>query len=121
MKKTALAIFLFMALYHAGFTQKIRIMGSVRSTIDSSVLSGVSVVVKGSPGGTTTNMEGQYSIATAENAVLVFSFSGYAPQEVRANGQSRIDIFLQQSEKNQLNEVVVTTALGIKKQQKTLG
>jgi TonB-linked SusC/RagA family outer membrane protein len=117
MKKTVFAIACCMALYYAGFSQKTTVTGTVRSGIDSTVLRGVSVVAKGSPGGTTTNMEGLYSIQAAENAVLVFSFSGYAPQEVRINGKGGVNIYLQTT---QLNEVVVT-ALGIKREAKSLG
>ncbi|MDR3712735.1 MAG: SusC/RagA family TonB-linked outer membrane protein [Puia sp.] len=117
MKKAAFAIACFMALYCAGFSQKTAIIGTVRSGIDSTALSGVSILVKGSPGGTTTDKEGLYSIQTAENAVLIFSFSGYSPQEVRVNGSHRVNIYLQTT---QLNEVVVT-ALGIKKEAKSLG
>lgn len=123
MKKTAFIIALGMVFYYAGMAQVTQnvIKGTVRSAIDSSVLAGVSIVVKGAPGGTTTNMEGVYSITVPGNATLIFSSAGYSPQEVPADGRSRINIFLIQSEKTQLDEVVVTTALGIKKQQKTLG
>ncbi|HEY4205385.1 MAG TPA: carboxypeptidase-like regulatory domain-containing protein, partial [Puia sp.] len=123
MKKTAFFIALGMVLCYAGVAQVAQnvIRGTVRSSIDSSVLAGVSIVVKGLPGGTTTNMEGVYSISVPGNATLIFSSAGYSQQEVPADGRSRINIFLMQSEKTQLDEVVVTTALGIKKQQKTLG
>jgi TonB-linked SusC/RagA family outer membrane protein len=120
MKKTAFAIAFFMALSYAGLSQNV-ITGTVRSAIDSSILAGVSIVVKGAPGGTFTNMEGIFSIKASRNATLIFSSAGYSPQEVNADGRGRINIFLLQNEKMQLNEVVVTTALGIKKQQKTLG
>lgn len=120
MKKTAFVISFFMALCYVGFSQNV-ITGTVRSGVDSSVLAGVSIMVKGEPGGTTTNMEGIYRVTAPGNAILVFSAAGYSPQEVTVNSRSRINILLQASEKTQLDEVVVTTALGIKKQQKTLG
>ena len=121
MKKIAFAISLLVAFHYSGFSQTNKLTGLVRSATDSSVLAGVSIEVKGSKGGTVTNMDGQFSITVRENAVLIFSAAGYAPQEVLAGGKTRLNLFLQQSEKTQLSEVVVTTALGIKKQQKTLG
>jgi TonB-linked SusC/RagA family outer membrane protein len=121
MKKAALFTASLMMLCCIGFSQKTTITGTIRSAIDSSILAGATIIVKGMPGGTTTNMEGFYSISTTGNAVLIFSSSGYSPQEIPIGGKTRINIFLQQSERNELNEVVVTTALGIKKQQKTLG
>ena len=45
---------------------------------DGKALSGVSVKVKGSSGGTTTNASGQYSIAASPAAALQFSSVGYA-------------------------------------------
>jgi len=121
MKKVAFAIITLVAFHYAGFSQKSRLAGVVRSATDSSGLAGVSIEIKGSKGGTVTDMQGQFVISVADNAVLVFSAAGYAPQEVAAHDGSRITLYLRQSEKSQLGEVVVTTALGIKKQQKTLG
>ena len=83
-------------------------------------LPGVNVFVKGTKQGTTTNNIGKYSIRIAdENAVLVFSFLGYLNQEIVVNKQTRININLVPDNKS-LNEVVVT-ALGIKREEKSLG
>ncbi len=117
MKKAAFAISLFMALYCAGFSQKTTLTGTVRSGTDSSTLAGVSVVIKGSHIGTTTNSEGSYSITTTGDDILLFSFSGYSLQELPVKGKGHIDIYLQTTT---LNEVVVT-ALGIRKEAKSLG
>lgn len=121
MKQTAFFVFLSLALGSAGFAQNIRVAGTVYSATDSIALGNVSVIAKGTSRGTATNMAGAYSITVDKNAVLVFSSLGYAPQEVGVNSRTAINIYLQQSEGSELSEVVVTTALGIKKQQKTLG
>ncbi|WP_315815112.1 carboxypeptidase-like regulatory domain-containing protein [Paraflavitalea speifideaquila] len=76
-------------------------------------LSGVSVIVKGSASGTSTDLQGRFTINAPANGTLVFSRVGYASQEVLLKGQSSIDLQLQQG-KEALDEVVVT-ALGIKK------
>ena len=121
MKKAAFSIFLFLAFCSAGLTQNIKVTGTIYSATDSVALGNISVVVKGTSRGTTTNMAGVYSITVDKDAVLVFSSLGYTPQEVGVGNRTVINIYLLRNEANELSEVVVTTALGIKKQQKTLG
>lgn len=70
-------------------------------------LPGVSVVVKGTQRGTTTNAEGRYTLNVPENdVVLVFSFVGYQSQEVAVGTQTQINIGLKIDTKS-LGEVVV--------------
>lgn len=70
-------------------------------------LPGVSVVVKGTQRGTTTNQEGTYSVVVPDGAAtLVFSFVGYVSQEVPVNKRSQIDIRLSTDTKA-LNEIIV--------------
>ncbi|MBX2924791.1 MAG: SusC/RagA family TonB-linked outer membrane protein [Chitinophagaceae bacterium] len=120
MKSTALITFLLL-LSLISFSQDITVTGTVRSATDNSLLPGVSVMVNNSTRGTTTNNDGKYSIAVPGNALLVFSFTGHTSQQVQVNGRREIDIILEESTAGDLKEVLVTTALGIKKQQKTLG
>lgn len=69
---------------------------------------GVNIVVKGTTTGTTTDADGLYSLNTANisNAVLVFSFIGYATQEQVVNNQSVINVSLI-ADVQALGEVVV--------------
>jgi len=70
-------------------------------------LPGVSVVVKGTQQGTVTDTEGKFSLNVMDNqSILVFSFVGYASQEVIVGTQSVINIALKVDNKS-LNEVVV--------------
>ncbi|MFD1143613.1 TonB-dependent receptor [Larkinella insperata] len=83
-----------------------RIMGSV---IDQKgeALPGVTVLVKGTTKGTSTNERGQFELNVAdEDAVLVFSFVGYISQEVAINRQTKLTVTLQTDTKS-LQEVVV--------------
>ncbi|MCC7401753.1 MAG: SusC/RagA family TonB-linked outer membrane protein [Chitinophagaceae bacterium] len=98
------------------FAQTRTIKGTVRSS--QGLLSGVSVLVKGASGGTTTNNEGVFSIATRKGDVLVFSYVGYEQLEVLIGTSDVIEVSLVESSK-QMNEVVVT-ALGISRQKKSL-
>ncbi|MFN4146142.1 MAG: SusC/RagA family TonB-linked outer membrane protein [Runella sp.] len=70
-------------------------------------LPGVSIVIKGTQRGTTTDPNGQYRIEIPDaNAVLVFSFVGYLPQEVIVGTRTQLDINLKVDTKA-LEEVVV--------------
>ncbi|MDN3665310.1 TonB-dependent receptor domain-containing protein [Algibacter miyuki] len=53
---------------------------------ESGALPGVSVIVKGTTTGTTTDFDGKYSISADSNAVLVFSYVGYETQEKAVSG-----------------------------------
>jgi TonB-dependent starch-binding outer membrane protein SusC len=83
----------------------ITVSGIVTDT-EGETLPGVNVVVKGSTMGTVTDVNGEYSLRAAEDAVLVFSFVGFVTQEVSVNGRSSINVSLDQTA-SELEEVVV--------------
>lgn len=87
--------------------EAINISGTVTSQENGELLPGVNILVKGTSTGTITDMDGEYSITVQdETATLVFSFIGYASQEVPINGRSQIDIALV-PDYGALGEVVV--------------
>ncbi|MEO6732138.1 MAG: SusC/RagA family TonB-linked outer membrane protein [Ferruginibacter sp.] len=86
---------------------------------DGKGLSAISVIVKGSSKGTTTNASGQYSIPASSTAVLQFSSVGYAMKEVSVSARRVVDVVLSATT-GSMNEVIVT-ALGIKKEARKLG
>ncbi len=69
-------------------------------------LPGVSIIIKNSTSGTTTDFDGNYSISTSANDVLVFNYLGYKKQEVPVNGKSSINVTMIE-EAGVLDEVVV--------------
>ena len=73
---------------------------------DGIPLSGASVVVKGTTTGAVADFDGNYSISAASDATLVFSYVGYAPQEVQVNGRSTVNASLQ-PDASALDEVVL--------------
>ncbi|PID92783.1 MAG: TonB-dependent receptor [Bacteroidetes bacterium] len=79
---------------------------------------GVTVLQKGTTNGTTTDVEGFYSLDVPTDAVLVFSFVGMTTVEEALNGRTTINVALAESRIG-LDEVVVT-ALGIQREKKTL-
>lgn len=100
--------------------QGMKVTGKVTSALDGSELPGVNVVIKGLTEGTITDIDGNYSLeVSGMDVVLVFSYVGYNTEEVGVNGRSVIDVALTESIES-LNEVVVT-ALGIKREERSLG
>ena len=120
MKK--LTIFIAFLLF-AGFNvqAQMQISGTVTSVEDGLSIPGVSIVVKDNATiGTTTSIEGKYSLTVPSNAeILIFSFVGMKTQEVAINNRSVVDVQME-SEILEMGEVVVT-ALGISREKKSLG
>ena len=81
-------------------------------------LPGVSILLKGTTRGTTTDLNGKYSIAAPANGVLVFSFIGYNNLEETVGNRSKIDLTLTPDVSN-LDEVVVVGYGSQKKSQLT--
>src|SRR5688572_27648598 len=77
-----------------------------RVAAGDTALSGVTVQVKGTSVATQTNSSGNFSINAPGNATLIFTYIGYATQEVNVNNQSTVSIQLK-SNNQQLTDVVV--------------
>ena len=81
--------------------------GRVLSGDDSKALPGVSITVKGTTRGTTSDANGEYRISVSDNrAALVFSAVGFVSQEIAVGNQSTINLTLT-TDTRSLNEVVV--------------
>lgn len=79
---------------------------------------GATIRVKSSTSGTTTDLDGKFTLTARKGAVIVVSYIGMNSQEFVVSGDSNLDITLE-SESQQIDEVVVT-ALGIKRSEKAL-
>ena len=118
-KLTILLVFLLFAGLQVTFAQR-TITGRVTKSTDNTPLTGVTVVVKGTTTGSITDAGGGYSISVPNNeAILQFSFIGYTSAEVTVGGQATVNASLEEAT-YQMEEVVVT-ALGIKRESKSLG
>ncbi|MEJ2883545.1 SusC/RagA family TonB-linked outer membrane protein [Pedobacter sp. GR22-6] len=82
-------------------------------------LPGVSLTIKGSKNGTTTDTNGAYQIAAAATDVLQVKMLGYIGQEILIGDQTRINLVLKEESSN-LDEVVVV-AFGAQKKLTTIG
>ena len=78
-------------------------------------LSGVSIIVKGSSNGTTTDANGSFSISVPENATLEISSIGYTQQEIAVNNQTSINIRMVESSSSMDQVVVVGYGSQVKK------
>jgi TonB-linked SusC/RagA family outer membrane protein len=107
MRKFLLAGLSFFIVSLAVSAQERVVAGKVTSSDDGTSMPGVNVLLKGTSNGAVTTAEGTYSISVpAGGGVLVFSFVGYAPQEITIGTQSTIDVSLE-LDVTQLSEVVV--------------
>src|SRR5688572_16508038 len=118
MKKRLLLIVFFLSAGVFAFAQQ-TVSGRVTTSSEGTGLPGVSVLVKGTTTGLTTDSEGRCSITVPdESSVLVFSFIGFVTQEIVVGNRTTIDVAMT-DDATELSEIVVT-ALGIPRETKTL-
>lgn len=109
MKSTVLKAWLLLACFLVSATvwsQVKKISGKVTSDEDNKPLAGVNIVLKGKNLGTQTNSTGEFSIDASDDDVLIFSSSGFLPQEILVGNSSRIELSLK-TDISKLGEVVV--------------
>ena len=122
MKRTTQRLWMFLVLSLCAavtMAQSRTVTGTIRDNQGAPVI-GASILEKGTTNGTSTNDAGYFSINVSRpNAVLVISSVNFANKEITLGEESNINVVLEQGS-GSLNEVVVT-ALGIKRQKKSLG
>jgi len=89
----------------SGIYQSIEKKGSIKDE-NGLGLPGVSIAIKGTTRGTTSDIDGKFSIDTENGDILVISFIGFKTQEVKISGQSYINITLIEN-KEVLDDFVV--------------
>ncbi len=82
------------------------VTGRVSDALTREILPSVSIIVKGTTRGTTTDASGNYRIEAAPNEVLVFSYISYATKEVSVGNNTVLNVDLAE-DANSLSEVVV--------------
>lgn len=98
--------------------QNTTVRGVVTSSDEGETLLGVTILVKGTANGTVTDFDGTYSLEAPSDGTLIFSFTGFASQEIALSGQTTLDVTLA-PDVAQLEEIIVTgSAVG--KSKKTL-
>ncbi|EHQ31201.1 SusC/RagA family TonB-linked outer membrane protein [Mucilaginibacter paludis] len=96
----------------------VRITGTVTDN-EGNPVPGVTISIKGTTHAAVSDTKGNYGIMAEEGQTLVFSFIGFKKTEVLVSGKHVINVKLVQ-DATRLNDVVVT-ALGIKREEKSLG
>jgi TonB-linked SusC/RagA family outer membrane protein len=119
MKHKLLSVFIFLlAATMYSYGQR-TISGTVTSSKDKQPLIGAVVLVEKTTIGTSTDIDGKYSLTVPDSAKnLLISYTGMKTKTVLITGTS-MDIALEDNEK--LLEDVVVTALGVKRDRKALG
>ncbi|HQQ11604.1 MAG TPA: TonB-dependent receptor [Bacteroidales bacterium] len=106
MKKNVLLTFVLTLFIGSLFAQSIHITGTVTSAADRQPIPGVTVQVKGTTQGTTTDLDGVYKLEAPADATLLFSYVGMQAVEVPVNKRMLINVSLQEN-KVDLGEIVV--------------
>ncbi|MCH5222739.1 MAG: TonB-dependent receptor [Muribaculaceae bacterium] len=113
MKKLTLLLMAVLACFNM-YAQYVTVSGTVVSEQDKEPLIGATVMVKGTTMGTATDIDGKFSVQTANGKTLVFSYVGYESYEMKVSGpQSNLIITLKES--SQLLDDVVVVGYGTQK------
>jgi iron complex outermembrane receptor protein len=90
---------------------QITVTGIVSDNFNEESLIGATVTIKGSNVGTSTDIDGSYSLDVSdENATLIFSYTGYESQEIALEGRSNLDVSL--SSGVDISEVIIIGSRG---------
>lgn len=120
MKQKLLKFFLLgILLTGVTYAQDRQVSGRVTSFDEGKPVVGVSVAVVGTSQATQTNEEGRFTIHASSGATLVFSYIGFTTQRVNIGGRTTVNVELME-DRAVLDEVVVT-AMGITRDEKSLG
>lgn len=116
----AIATFVFALSISTMVAQTRTITGKITASSDGTGIPGVNIQVKGTQKGTSSNASGTYSLeVSGASPVLSFTSIGFDAQEIKVGNRNVVDVVMTSSTQ-ELNEVVVT-ALGIKREEKSLG
>ncbi|RNI29423.1 TonB-dependent receptor [Rufibacter immobilis] len=97
---------LLSVLHYTAQAQNRIISGRVTSATDGTPLPGVSVVVKGTTTGTSTDANGRYELSVPTPATLTFTYLGFDTREATVGTNTTVDVQLAESTRS-LGEVVV--------------
>ncbi len=117
-RKTWLVAAMLLCFSFPALAQNITVTGTVSDNTGEPLI-GASVMAKGTTVGTATDIDGNYTLSVAPDAVLVFSYVGYNTQEVPVDGRSTVDVVL--SENTVVLNEVVAIGYGVVKKSDATG
>ncbi|WP_319481400.1 TonB-dependent receptor [uncultured Draconibacterium sp.] len=119
MKKFLSLIIIFLA-FAIGVSAQNQLTGNVIDAENNEALIGATIIEKGTTNGTTTNVDGNFSLTTqSESGIIEISFIGYISQEIEFTGDANLNISLK-ADVTGLDEVVVV-GYGVQKKSHLTG
>ncbi len=112
LKRSLLVFLLAMSTCYCAFAQTRQITGKVTSAEDGLEMPGVSVRIKGTSNGVTTDIQGAYKLSVTDNAVLEFSFVGYTTQQITVGTKNVYNVKLSPDVKSLVEVNVVAIGYG---------
>ena len=106
----SLCFFIYLSMQVKGQT-----ISGIITTENNEPLQAVSIIIKGTDKGTTTDQNGKFNITVPENTILVISFIGYTTQEILLINQTVLNIKLAQPQKVLEQVVVIGYGTSLKK------
>ncbi|MDE7443530.1 MAG: TonB-dependent receptor plug domain-containing protein, partial [Muribaculaceae bacterium] len=120
LNRTVMACLVWLMLLPVAAMAQNTVSGTVFEDDGTTPLTGATVQVKGTTNAVSTDIDGKYHLTNVnKNATLVFTFIGFTPQEIKVDGRTEINVTMT-TNAVKLDDVVVT-ALGITREQKSLG
>ncbi|MBJ2176048.1 TonB-dependent receptor [Aureibaculum sp. A20] len=113
-KKSIFFFFLLLFSITTGFSQNQSVSGKITDGVTGEPLIGVSIILKGSIRGVSSDLDGKYNFDNiSTNDILVFSYVGYGEKEVKIGNENIVNITLN-ALTDQLDEVIIV-GYGVKK------
>jgi len=116
LKRTNLLTIVFILCVSTGLAQNL-VSGNVSDDETKQPIPGVTILVKDSTKGTTTDFDGNFSIEVSTTDILVVSYLGYLTQEIEVNDTLNFTLLLRE-DTSELDEVIV--GYGTKSKQKII-
>ena len=117
LKRTNLLTIVFILCVSTGLAQNL-VSGNVSDDETKQPIPGVTILVKDSTKGTTTDFDGNFSIEVSTTDILVVSYLGYLTQEIEVNDTLNFTLLLRE-DTSELDEVIVV-GYGTKSKQKII-
>ncbi len=110
---------LWMFLLSVTTVAQTTVQGTVYAKNKQETLPGVTIVVKGTSTGTTSDLNGKFSLTVNPDDTLQFSYIGYVPQTIPVAGKNSLDVFMKVDTK--LLDEVVVVGYGVQKKSDVTG
>ena len=117
-RKIVLSIVAILAVSFAALAQNKQVSGTVKDAAGDPII-GATVLIDGTSIGTTTGLDGRFTIAATADAVLNVSFVGYNPQRIELAGKTNLQVVLEES--SQKIDDVIVVAFGTTKKEAFTG